>query len=152
MSSESRSILEPLLPPEVEGNDMSLPPEVEVEVEGNDMSLPLPEVDVDEMKQRERMAILVTNIASIVLFALKVFVSIESKSLSIIASILDSFFDLLWGFILWLTTLDRSGDQQQNENSNPTITKFLATEWTNCLRWRTIDCQQLPLGPLYAFL
>nr|POF07419.1 hypothetical protein CFP56_29183 [Quercus suber] len=46
MSSESRSILEPLLPPEVEGNDMSLPPEVEVEVEGNDMSLPLPEVDV----------------------------------------------------------------------------------------------------------
>uniref|UniRef100_A0A7N2LKE1 Uncharacterized protein n=1 Tax=Quercus lobata TaxID=97700 RepID=A0A7N2LKE1_QUELO len=33
-SSESRSILEPLLPPEVEGSDMSLPSEVE----GNDMS------------------------------------------------------------------------------------------------------------------
>ncbi|XP_050278759.1 metal tolerance protein 9-like isoform X2 [Quercus robur] len=58
----------------------------------------------DEMKQRERMAILVTNIADIVLFALKVFASIESKSLSIIASILDPFFDLLWGFILWLTS------------------------------------------------
>ena len=58
----------------------------------------------DEMKpKRERMAILVTNIASIVLCALMVFASIESKSLSIIASILDPFFDLLWGFILWLT-------------------------------------------------
>ena len=57
----------------------------------------------DEMKQRGRMTILVTNIASIVLFALIVFASIESKSLSIIASILDLFFDLLWGFILWLT-------------------------------------------------
>ena len=55
------------------------------------------------MKQGERMAIRVTNIANIVLFALKVFASIESKSLSIIASILDLFFDLLWGFILWLT-------------------------------------------------
>ena len=33
----------------------------------------------DEMKQRGRMAILVTNIASIVLFALMVFASIESK-------------------------------------------------------------------------
>ena len=59
----------------------------------------------DEMKpKRERMAILVTNIASIVLFALMVFASIESKSLSISASILDPFFDLLWGFILWLTS------------------------------------------------
>ena len=58
----------------------------------------------DRMKpKRERMAILVTNIASIVLCALMVFASIESKSLSIIASILDPFFDLLWGFILWLT-------------------------------------------------
>ena len=56
------------------------------------------------MKQRGRMTILVTNIASIVLFALMVFASIESKSLSIIASILDPFFDLLWGFILWLTS------------------------------------------------
>ncbi|KAK4594958.1 hypothetical protein RGQ29_018623 [Quercus rubra] len=53
--------------------------------------------------KRERMAFLVTNIASIVLCALMVFASIESKSLSIIASILDPFFDLLWGFILWLT-------------------------------------------------
>ncbi|KAK4594957.1 hypothetical protein RGQ29_018622 [Quercus rubra] len=59
----------------------------------------------DEMKPKhERMVILVTNIASIVLFALMVFASIESKSLSIIASILDPFFDLLWRFILWLTS------------------------------------------------
>ncbi|KAF3951312.1 hypothetical protein CMV_023023, partial [Castanea mollissima] len=58
----------------------------------------------DEKKHGERMAIRVTNIANIVLFALKVSASIESKSLSIIASILDPFFDLLWGFILWLTS------------------------------------------------
>ncbi|XP_050278527.1 metal tolerance protein 7-like [Quercus robur] len=50
------------------------------------------------------MAILLTNIVDIVLFALKVSASIESKSLSIIASILDPFLDLLWGFILWLTS------------------------------------------------
>ena len=53
--------------------------------------------------KRERMAFLLTNIASIVLCALMVFASVESKSLSIIASILDPFFHLLWGFILWLT-------------------------------------------------
>ena len=56
------------------------------------------------MKQSDRMAILLTNIVDIVLFALKVSASIESKSLSIIASILDPFLDLLWGFILWLTS------------------------------------------------
>ena len=54
--------------------------------------------------KRDRMAILVTNIASIVLFALMVFASIESKSLSIIASIMDPVFELLWEFILWLTS------------------------------------------------
>ena len=36
---------------EVEGNDMSLPPEVEVELEGNDMSLP-PEVEGNDMSAK----------------------------------------------------------------------------------------------------
>uniref|UniRef100_A0A7N2LL97 Uncharacterized protein n=2 Tax=Quercus lobata TaxID=97700 RepID=A0A7N2LL97_QUELO len=61
----------------------------------------------DEMKQLAksvRMAIYVTNIANIVLFAAKVFASIESKSLAVIASILAPLFDLLSGFILWFTS------------------------------------------------
>ena len=61
----------------------------------------------DEMKQLAksvRMAIYVTNTANIVLFAAKIFASIESKSLAVIASILAPLFDLLWGFILWFTS------------------------------------------------
>ena len=61
----------------------------------------------DEMKQLAksvRMAIYVTNTANIVLFAAKVFASIESKSLAVIASILAPLFDLLWEFILWFTS------------------------------------------------
>ncbi|XVE99001.1 hypothetical protein REPUB_Repub03eG0158200 [Reevesia pubescens] len=60
----------------------------------------------DEMKQlarSERMAVYVSNIANLVLFAAKVYASIESKSLAVIASTLDSLLDLLSGFILWFT-------------------------------------------------
>ncbi|XP_030964893.1 metal tolerance protein 10-like [Quercus lobata] len=63
--------------------------------------------DDDETKQLPksvRMAIYVTNTANIVLFAAKVFDSIERKSLAVIASILAPLFDLLWGFILWFTS------------------------------------------------
>ncbi|XP_022734169.1 metal tolerance protein 9-like [Durio zibethinus] len=60
----------------------------------------------DEMKQlakSERMAVHVSNIANLVLFAAKVYASIESKSLAVIASTLDSLLDLLSGLILWFT-------------------------------------------------
>ncbi|XVF77822.1 hypothetical protein PTKIN_Ptkin14bG0077900 [Pterospermum kingtungense] len=60
----------------------------------------------DEMKQlarSERMAVRVSNIANMVLFAAKVYASVESKSLAVIASTLDSLLDLLSGFILWFT-------------------------------------------------
>ncbi|XWS10451.1 hypothetical protein CRYUN_Cryun39dG0080100 [Craigia yunnanensis] len=60
----------------------------------------------DEMKQlarSERMAVYVSNIANLVLFAAKVYASIESKSLAVIASTLDSLLDLFSGFILWFT-------------------------------------------------
>ncbi|TYI42678.1 hypothetical protein ES332_A01G115900v1 [Gossypium tomentosum] len=60
----------------------------------------------DEMKQlarSERMAVHVSNAANLVLFGAKVFASIESKSLAVIASTLDSLLDLLSGFILWFT-------------------------------------------------
>ncbi|XVE61374.1 hypothetical protein DITRI_Ditri06bG0034300 [Diplodiscus trichospermus] len=60
----------------------------------------------DEMKQlarSERMAVQVSNIANMVLFAAKVYASVGSKSLAVIASTLDSLLDLLSGFILWFT-------------------------------------------------
>ncbi|KAK2448448.1 Cation efflux family protein [Trifolium repens] len=61
----------------------------------------------DEMKQlakNERMAVHVSNACNLVLFAAKVFASIESRSLAVIASTLDSLLDLLSGFILWFTS------------------------------------------------
>ncbi|OIW05341.1 hypothetical protein TanjilG_28806 [Lupinus angustifolius] len=60
----------------------------------------------DEMKQlakSERMAVYVSNACNLVLFGAKVFASIESRSLAVIASTLDSLLDLLSGFILWFT-------------------------------------------------
>ncbi|XAR67515.1 hypothetical protein NMG60_11002295 [Bertholletia excelsa] len=60
----------------------------------------------DEMKQlklRERFAVNVSNVANMVLFAAKVYASIESRSMAVIASTLDSLLDLLSGFILWFT-------------------------------------------------
>ncbi|CAI9773205.1 unnamed protein product [Fraxinus pennsylvanica] len=60
----------------------------------------------DERKQvarRERMAIYASNIANLVLFIAKVYASVESRSLAVIASTLDSLLDLLSGFILWFT-------------------------------------------------
>ncbi|XP_016170992.1 metal tolerance protein 10 [Arachis ipaensis] len=60
----------------------------------------------DEMKQlakSERMAVYVSNACNLLLFAAKVFASVESKSLAVIASTMDSLLDLLSGFILWFT-------------------------------------------------
>ncbi|KAK6149552.1 hypothetical protein DH2020_017077 [Rehmannia glutinosa] len=61
----------------------------------------------DEMKQlakSERMAVHVSNIANLFLFMAKVYASIESRSLAVIASTMDSFLDLLSGLILWFTS------------------------------------------------
>ncbi|ESR35506.1 metal tolerance protein 10 [Citrus sinensis] len=60
----------------------------------------------DEMKQlakSERMAVHVSNITNLVLFVAKVYASVASRSLAVIASTLDSLLDLLSGFILWFT-------------------------------------------------
>ncbi|KAJ8568401.1 hypothetical protein K7X08_027934 [Anisodus acutangulus] len=61
----------------------------------------------DELKQLakgERMAIYVSNMANLVLFIAKVYASIDSRSLAVVASTLDSLLDLLSGFILWFTS------------------------------------------------
>ncbi|XP_056163189.1 metal tolerance protein 9-like [Syzygium oleosum] len=60
----------------------------------------------DEMRQlakSERFAVHISNVANMVLFMAKVYASVESRSLAVIASTLDSFLDLLSGFILWFT-------------------------------------------------
>ncbi|XP_044467863.1 metal tolerance protein 9-like [Mangifera indica] len=61
----------------------------------------------DEMKQlarSERLAVHISNVTNLVLFIAKVYASVESRSLAVIASTLDSLLDLLSGFILWFTS------------------------------------------------
>ncbi|KAG0586675.1 hypothetical protein KC19_2G107800 [Ceratodon purpureus] len=57
----------------------------------------------DKTKQRERIAIRISNIANMIILVAKVYACVKSRSLAIIASTLDSMLDLLSGFILWYT-------------------------------------------------
>ncbi|XP_074576888.1 metal tolerance protein 5 [Curcuma longa] len=59
--------------------------------------------ELEKLAKSEALAIRLSNIANMVLFAAKVYASIRSGSLAIIASTLDSLLDLLSGFILWFT-------------------------------------------------
>ncbi|EPS64622.1 cation diffusion facilitator 9, partial [Genlisea aurea] len=64
-------------------------------------------LEEDEMKRlarSERMAIHMSNSANLILFVAKVYASVESRSMAVIASTLDSFLDLLSGLILWFTS------------------------------------------------
>ncbi|KAL8461848.1 hypothetical protein ACS0TY_033077 [Phlomoides rotata] len=64
----------------------------------------LSEGELKLLAKNERMAIHISNVANLFLFAAKVFASVESKSLAVIASTMDSFLDLLSGLILWFTS------------------------------------------------
>ncbi|XP_056169425.1 metal tolerance protein 11 isoform X4 [Syzygium oleosum] len=57
----------------------------------------------EKLAKSETFAIRISNVANMFLFAAKVYASIRSGSLAIIASTLDSLLDLLSGFILWFT-------------------------------------------------
>ena len=57
-----------------------------------------------QLAKSERLAITISNVANVVLFLAKIYASIESRSLAVIASTLDSLLDLLSGFILWFTS------------------------------------------------
>ncbi|ONM36582.1 Metal tolerance protein 11 [Zea mays] len=57
----------------------------------------------EKVARSETLAIRLSNFANMVLFAAKVYASVRSGSLAIIASTLDSLLDLLSGFILWFT-------------------------------------------------
>ncbi|XP_010669815.1 metal tolerance protein 11 isoform X2 [Beta vulgaris subsp. vulgaris] len=62
----------------------------------------------EKLAKSETFAIRLSNIANMVLFIAKVYASIQSGSLAIIASTLDSLLDLLSGFILWFTAFSMS--------------------------------------------
>lgn len=61
------------------------------------------EEELKQLAKRERQAINLSNIINLILFIGKVVASVESLSMAVIASTLDSFLDLLSGFILWFT-------------------------------------------------
>ncbi|PKA49249.1 Metal tolerance protein 7 [Apostasia shenzhenica] len=62
------------------------------------------EDELAQLARSERMAINTSNIMNLILFVAKVYASISSRSLAVIASTLDSLLDLLSGFILWFTS------------------------------------------------
>ncbi|QHO17826.1 hypothetical protein HN51_033338 [Arachis hypogaea] len=64
--------------------------------------------EMKEVERSERAAIYASNIGNMVLFGAKVYASVESMSLAVIASTLDSLLDLLSGFILWFTSYSMS--------------------------------------------
>ncbi|XP_077214494.1 cation efflux family protein isoform X2 [Tasmannia lanceolata] len=57
----------------------------------------------EKTARSETLAIRISNFANMALFAAKVYASVRSGSLAILASTLDSLLDLLSGFILWFT-------------------------------------------------
>uniref|UniRef100_A0A0E0A0C1 Cation efflux protein transmembrane domain-containing protein n=1 Tax=Oryza glumipatula TaxID=40148 RepID=A0A0E0A0C1_9ORYZ len=63
--------------------------------------------ECEKVARSEALAIRLSNIANMVFFAAKVYASIRSGSLAIIASTLDSLLDLLSGFILWFTAFSK---------------------------------------------
>ncbi|CAO2826165.1 unnamed protein product [Amaranthus hypochondriacus] len=62
----------------------------------------------EKLANSETFAIRISNICNMVLFIAKVYASVRSGSLAIIASTLDSLLDLLSGFILWFTAFSMS--------------------------------------------
>ncbi|KAJ6340896.1 hypothetical protein OIU78_009136 [Salix suchowensis] len=67
---------------------------------GNDNN----EDDEEEQAQQEK-AMKISNIANVVLLAFKIYATIETGSLAVAASTLDSLLDLMAGGILWFTHL-----------------------------------------------
>ncbi|XP_006645464.1 metal tolerance protein 7 isoform X2 [Oryza brachyantha] len=61
------------------------------------------EEELRQLAKGERLAINLSNIINLILFIGKVVASVESLSMAVIASTLDSLLDLLSGFILWFT-------------------------------------------------
>ncbi|CAF1925964.1 BnaC05g49860D [Brassica napus] len=61
------------------------------------------EEEMKKVAKSERLAVHISNATNLVLLVAKVYASMESRSMAVIASTLDSLLDLLSGFILWFT-------------------------------------------------
>nr|CAD1842327.1 unnamed protein product [Ananas comosus var. bracteatus] len=72
------------------------------------------EEDLKQLAKSERMAINISNFVNLLLFISKVLASVESKSLAVIASTLDSLLDLLSGVILWVTAYAMKNPNKYN--------------------------------------
>ncbi|KAL5811518.1 hypothetical protein ACOSQ4_028086 [Xanthoceras sorbifolium] len=72
----------------------------------------LTEEEMKQLARGEKAAIYASNVANLVLFLAKVYASVESRSLAVIASTLDSLLDLLSGFILWFTAYSMKNPNQ----------------------------------------
>ncbi|RDX58029.1 Metal tolerance protein 10, partial [Mucuna pruriens] len=77
--------------------------EMETMTETGDFPGSLTENEMEQLAKSERMAVNMSNICNLVLFVLKVYASVASRSLAVMASTMDSLLDLLSGFILWFT-------------------------------------------------
>ncbi|KAJ4836425.1 hypothetical protein Tsubulata_043004, partial [Turnera subulata] len=76
----------------------------------------LSEEDQKQLAKSEKIAIYASNIANFVLFVAKIYASVTSKSMAVIASTVDSLLDLLSGFILWFTD---NAMRKQNQYQYP---------------------------------
>ncbi|KAF9674475.1 hypothetical protein SADUNF_Sadunf10G0131000 [Salix dunnii] len=76
----------------------------------------LTENEMKQLAKSEKFAIYASNVANMVLFVAKVYASVESRSMAVIASTLDSLLDLLSGFILWFTDYAM---KKQNQHQYP---------------------------------
>ena len=61
------------------------------------------DADFRERKKQETLALRISFYVNVLLLAVKIFASVQSGSLSIITSALDSFLDLVSGLILYFT-------------------------------------------------
>lgn len=77
--------------------------EMETMTETGDFPGALTEDEMRQLAKGERIAVHASNICNLLLFAAKVYASVMSRSLAVIASTMDSLLDLLSGFILWFT-------------------------------------------------
>lgn len=109
----------------------------------------LTEDEMKDLAKSERMAINISNIANLVLFALKVYASIESRSMAVIASTFDSLLDLLSGFILWFASYFMKKPNQYmypigKKRMQPLgIVVFASIMGTLGLQILLVSCQQL---------
>lgn len=101
-----------------------------------------------QLAKSERMAVHVSNITNLVLFVAKVYASVASRSLAVIASTLDSLLDLLSGFILWFTA---NAMKNPNQYYYPIGKKRMQPVVLQVLKF-FFSCDTSKANPMHKFL